>query len=81
MKKIWQDGYQNISYNNWLREEAQEQSSTLLKNMARLLDQLQVSESVILQAGITLERYERVSQAVNHLKTELHLLVTIQENK
>jgi len=77
----WLDASPKLSYNNWLREEAVESSNTLHKNMARLQVQLQVLESVISLEEITSERLGRVSQAVNHLMTELHLLVTLQENK
>jgi len=71
-------GQPNISYNSWLREEAQNSSNTLHKNMARLQAQLQVLESVICLEEITSERLGRISLAVNHLMTELHLLVTLK---
>ncbi len=70
-----------MSYNNWLREEAQSLSNTLRKNMGRLQVQLQVLDSVISLEEITSERLGRISLAVNHLMIELHLLVTIAENK
>ncbi len=66
---------QNISYNSWLREEAQGSRSMLRKNTARLLAQLQVLDSVISQEEITTERFGRVSQALIHAMTEIHLLV------
>ncbi len=65
----------NISYNSWLRGEALNSKSTFHKNMARLQAQLSVLDSVISQAEITSERYARVSLAMVHLMTELHLLV------
>ncbi len=81
MKSSWSVEYPRLSYNNWLREEALSSSNMLHKNMARLRDQLQVLESVISLEEITSERLERVSTAVNHLMTELHLLVTLAGNK
>ncbi len=77
MKSSWQEESRNTSYNSWLREEATEQSNTLHKNMARLRVQLSVLESVISLEEITSERSARVLQAVNHLMTELHLLVIL----
>ncbi len=73
----WQDASPKLSYNSWLREEARDSSSTLRKNMDRLQVQLRVLESVISLEEITSERLGRVSTAVNHLMTELHLLVTL----
>jgi len=81
MKSSWSGDYQNISYNSWLREEAQKQNSMLLKNMDKLRVQLSVLGSVISLEEITSERLERLSLAVNHVMTEIHLLVTLQENK
>ncbi len=65
-----------MSYNSWLRDTAQESKQELNKNTARLLAQLSVLDSVILQGEITSERFGRVSLAMVHLMTELHLLVT-----
>ena len=70
-----------MSYNSWLREEARSSSNMLRKNMGRLQVQLQVLDSVISLEEITTERSARVLQAVNHLMTELHLLVTLTEEK
>jgi len=81
MNRPWSGGYPNTSYNNWLREEAVSSSIMLRKNMAKLRAQLRVLESVISLEEITSERSVRISMAVNHLMTELHLLVTLQENK
>ncbi len=81
MNKSWSEGCQNISYNSWLREEAQERNNMLRKNMARLQVQLSVLDSVISLEEITSERSARISLAVNHLMTELHLLVTLTVNK
>ncbi len=77
--KNWSGGYPNISYNNWLREEAESSSNSLRKNMGRLQVQLSVLDSVISLEEITSERLGRISLAVNHLMTELHLLVTLTE--
>ncbi len=81
MKGSWSGEYQNTSYNSWLREEAQERNNMLRKNMDRLQVQLSVLGSVISLEEITSERSARVLQAVNHLMTELHLLVTLTEDK
>ncbi len=81
MKSRWSEEQHVMSYNSWLREEAQERNNMLRKNMGRLLVQLQVLPSVISLEEITLERSERVFTAINHLMTELHLLVTLAENK
>ncbi len=80
-KQNWSAEYPNTSYNNWLREEAQSSRHMLSKNMARLQAQLSVLDSVISQEGITTVRFARVSQAMVHLMTELHLLVTLTEEK
>ncbi len=81
MKSSCQEESHVISYNNWLREEAQNSSNMLNKNTARLLAQLRVLPSVTLLGEITSERYERVSTAMVHLMNELHLLVISVENK
>ncbi len=81
MVKSWSEELHVMSYNNWLREEAQNSSIMLRKNMARLQAQLQVLESVISLEEITSERSARLLQAVVHLMTELHLLVILAENK
>ncbi len=73
--KSWPEGYQNLSYNSWLREEAVKSKNMLHKNTVRLQAQLQVLESVISQAEITTVKFARVSTAMVHLMTELHLLV------
>ncbi len=75
----WSEEQPNLSYNSWLREEVQEQNNTLRKSMDRLQAQLQVLPSVISLEEITSERSARVLQAVIHLMTELHLLVTLAE--
>ncbi len=79
MNKVWRVDSQSTSYNSWLREEAVKQNSMLLKSMAKLQAQLQVLPSVISLEEITSERSARVLLAVNHLMTELRLLVTLQE--
>ncbi len=77
MNRPWREESPKLSYNNWLRKEAVDSKTTLVKNTGRLLDQLRVLESVISQEGITTERFGRVSLAMVHLMIELHLLVTI----
>ncbi len=76
----WSAGYQNTSYNNWLREEALNSKTTLEKNMAKLQQVLPVLDSVISQEGITSARFARVSAAISHLIVEIHLLVTLTED-
>jgi len=70
-----------MGYNSWLREQALESKDTLSKNMDRLLAQLSVLDSVICQAEISTDRFVRVSLAMVHLMTEIHLLVTTMEEK
>jgi len=77
----WLEDSRNMSYNNWLRDTAQKQNSMLRKNTARLQAQLSVLDSVISLEETTSERLERVSTAMVHLMTELHLLVTLTEGK
>ncbi len=79
MNGTWSERQQNLSYNSWLREEARSSRSLLHKNMARLQAQLSVLDSVISEEEITTERFARVSLAMVHLMTELHLLVTSTE--
>jgi len=79
--KEWSGNYPNISYNSWLREEAQNSRNLLLKNMVRLQAQLSVLESLISGAEITTERFGRVSTAMIHLMEELHLLVILTQNE
>ncbi len=81
MKSSWSVKQPNMSYNSWLRGEAQNSNNILSKNMVRLQEQLRVFSSVISLEEITLEKSVRLSTAVNHLMTELHLLVSIQVNK
>ncbi len=68
-----------MSFNTWLRDTAQESRSTLSKNSARLRAQLSVLDSLICQEGISTERFARVSLALIHVMTEIHLLVTLTE--
>jgi len=77
MNRTWLGESGNTSYNSWLREQAQNSKTMLSKNTARLQAQLSVLDSVILQEEITSERFARVSTAMVHLMTELHLLVTL----
>ncbi len=79
MNKSWSEDCQQLSYNNWLREEAQNSRDLLLKNTARLQAQLRVLDSVISQEMISSQRLTRVLVAENHLMTELHLLVISTE--
>ncbi len=81
MKSSWSEDYPRLSYNNWLREEATDSRSMLLQNMVRLRAQLPVLESLILAEEITTERFARVSQALIHAMTEIHLLVILTEAK
>jgi len=70
-----------MGYNNWLREEAEELRSTLQKNTDRLLVQLSVLQSVLPQGEISQARLARVSLAMTHLGSEIHLLVISTEEK
>jgi len=70
-----------MGFNNWLREEAEEQQGILRKNTARLQAQLSVLLSVLQQEEISLGRYRRVSRAMTHLMSEIHLLVILTEEK
>ncbi len=70
-----------MGYNSWLRGQAQESRSMLAKNSARLQVQLSVLDSLICQEEISTERFERVSLALIHVMTEIHLLVTLTEDK
>ncbi len=81
MSKSWSGEQQNLSYNSWLREEALDLRQQLRKNTARLQAQLSVLDSVISPEGITLGRFGRISLAMTHLMTELHLLVTLIEQE
>ncbi len=82
MKSWSSEELSDMGYNSWLREEAQNSLSLLNKNTARLLAQLSVLQSVLLQEEISSARLARVLQAQIHLMTEIHLLVTLkgQEN-
>ncbi len=66
-----------MGYNNWLREEAEDSKNMLHKNTVRLQAQLPALESVLLQAKISSNQLVRVSVAMTHLMTEMHLLVTL----
>ncbi len=81
MNKSWSGESQNTSYNNWLREEALDSRSSLRRNMDRLQAQLSVLDSVICLEQISTQRLERVSVAIIHVLTEIHLLVTLTEEK
>ncbi len=81
MKSSWSGEYPNTSYNNWLREEAVASNNMLSQNMAKLQAQLQALGSVICLEEITMERSARVSQALIHAMTEIHLLVTLTLEK
>ncbi len=70
-----------MSYNSWLREQALDSKDTLRKSMGKLQQVLPVLESVTCQGEITSERFARVSLAINHLIVEIHLLVTLMEEK
>ncbi len=81
MKSSWSRESPVTSYNNWLREEAQDCRNLLAKNMDRLQVQLSVLDSVICLEQISTQRLERVSVAITHVLTEIHLLVTLTEEK
>jgi len=70
-----------MAYNSWLREEANSSRNTLIKNTDRLLAQLQVLQSVLLLEKVSSVRLTRVSLAMTHLMTELHLLVISTEQE
>ncbi len=77
----WSVDSPNISYNSWLRDTAIEYRKQLKKNSERLQVQLSVLDSLICQEGISTERFERVSLALIHAMTEIHLLVILTEEK
>jgi len=54
---------------------ATEQLSMLDKNTVKLQDQLSVLQLALRQEGISSVRLARTLQAMNHLVTEIHLLV------
>ncbi len=81
MNKSWSSESQVTSYNNWLREEALGCRSLLTKNTARLREQLLVLDSVICLEQTSIQRLERVLAAITHVLTEIHLLVTLTEEK
>ncbi len=68
-----------MGYNNWLRANAQESRDLLKKNSVRLQAQLSVLDSVMLLEETSTARLERVSLAIIHVMTEIHLLVTLTE--
>ncbi len=70
-----------MGYNNWLREQALSSKATLEKNTAKLQLVLLVLDSVICQEGTISVRFARVSAAIEHLIVEIHLLVTLTEEK
>ncbi len=72
---------QNSQYNNWLRDTALNLRQVLRQNMVRLPLALRALESVISQEEITSEKFVRVSVAMEHLITEVRLLVTLTEEK
>ncbi len=69
----------NSQYNNWLRDMAVNSKKELRLNMAKLQQALLVLESAISQEETTSGKYARVSIAMVHLLTEVHLLVTLTE--
>ncbi len=77
----WHEGSQNMSYNNWLRDTASDSRAMLKRNSERLQVQLSALDSLICQEGISTERFARVSLALIHVMTEIHLLVTLTEEK
>jgi len=80
--KVWSSEERpDTQYNSWLREQALSSRSTLEKNTAKLRLVLQVLESVTSQEGTTSVRFARISAAMVHLITEIHLLVTLTEQE
>ncbi len=69
-----------LSYNNWLRETAEESQTILSKSTANILVELQGLQSA-LQQGITMEpsRVLRVTFAISHLTSEIRLLAILKE--
>ncbi len=57
------------------------QQDMLLRSMDKLPVQLSELQSVLLQEGISSARLTRVLQAMTHLEGEIHLLVTLMEEK
>ncbi len=68
-----------MGYNTWLRDTSVKLSSMLKQNTVRLQAQLSVLLSVLeLETGtVDSHRVYRVNQAMIHLMTEMHLLVTM----
>ncbi len=66
-----------MRFNNWLREEADAQRDMLLTSMDKLPDQLSELQSVLLLGEISSVRLARVYQAMTHMVSEIHLLVTL----
>ncbi len=72
---------QNSQYNNWLRDTANNLKAELSQNMAKLPLALRVLESAISQEETTSVKFVRVSIAMEHLLTEVRLLVTLMEEE
>ncbi len=70
-----------MGYNSWLRESAQESRNTFQQNTVRLQAQLSAVLSVLQLEETSTTRLTRVSLAMIHLMEELHLLVTLTEEK
>ncbi len=69
-----------LSYNNWLRETAEESQTILSRSTANILVELQGLLSA-LEQGITMEpsRVLRVTFAISHLTSEIRLLAILKE--
>ncbi len=70
-----------MSYNSWLRDTAIELKDLLQKNTDRLQGQLSVLDSLMRAEQISSQRLTRVLVAEDHLMSEIHLLVTLMEDK
>ncbi len=70
-----------MGYNRWLRDSAVEQLNLFQKSMDRLQDQLSVLPSVLQQEEMSSAQLARTLVAINHLLAEIHLLVTLTEEK
>ncbi len=68
-----------LSYNNWLRETAEESQTILSQSTANILVELQGLQSA-LEQGITMEpsRVSRVIFAISHLTSEIRLLAILK---
>ncbi len=81
MNGTWQpEKSDRLSYNNWLRETAEESQTILKASTANILVELQGLQSA-LEQEITMEpsRVLRVTFAISHLTSEIRLLAILKE--